>query len=153
MDLGVSPISVSTDVCSGCVAVQVPENGYLTDSAYGSGWQCERGYRAINEICVAIRVPESGYLADAGYGPGWRCDRGYRAVDEACVAVQVPENAHTDLFGDGWECNRPYRKQQDGCTSPIDGNRCGLRSQTVDAGSERRGAGRDGSLRRKTRGR
>ena len=70
-----------------CVAVKVPEHGYLAATAYGSGWRCERGYRAVDETCVAVKVPQNGYLADAAYGPGWQCERGYRAVDEACVAV------------------------------------------------------------------
>ena len=102
-------------------SAEIPENAHA--NSYGSGWQCDYGYRAVDEACVAVKVPENGYLAAASaYGPGWQCDRGYRAVDEACVAVTVPENAHIDLFGNGWECNPPYRKQQDGCTPPIGGN-------------------------------
>ena len=101
-------------------SAEIPENAHA--NSYGSGWQCDYGYRAVDEACVAVQVPENGYLADFAYGPGWQCDRGYRAVDGACVAVQVPENAHIDLFGDGWECNPPYRKHQDRCTPPIGGN-------------------------------
>ena len=101
-------------------SAEIPENAHA--NSYGSGWQCDYGYRAVDEACVAVQVPENGYLADSAYGPGWQCDRGYRAVDGACVAVQVPENAHIDLFGDGWECNPPYRKHQDRCTPPIGGN-------------------------------
>ena len=101
-------------------SAEIPENAHA--NSYGSGWQCDYGYRAVDEACVAVQVPENGYLADFAYGPGWQCDRGYRAVDEACVAVKVPENAHIDLFGDGWECNPPYRKHQDRCTPPIGGN-------------------------------
>ena len=101
-------------------SAEIPENAHA--NSYGSGWQCDYGYRAVDEACVAVQVPENGYSADFAYGPGWQCDRGYRAVDGACVAVQVPENAHIDLFGDGWECNPPYRKHQDRCTPPIGGN-------------------------------
>jgi hypothetical protein len=92
-------------------SAEMPQNAHA--NSFGSGWQCDYGYRAVDDACVAVKVPEHGYLARTAYGSGWQCDRGYRAVDEACVAVQVPENAHLDLFGDGWECNPPYRKQQD----------------------------------------
>jgi hypothetical protein len=97
-------------------SAEIPENAHA--NSYGSGWQCDYGYRAVDEACVTVEVPVNGYLTDSAYGPGWQCDRGYRAVDEACVAVTVPDNAHVDLFGDGWECDAPYRKQQDGCTGP-----------------------------------
>ena len=80
------------------MAVKVPENSYLANFAFGPGWQCDRGYRAVDEACVAIKVPENGYLADSAYGSGWQCDRGYRAVDEACVAIKVPENGYLADF-------------------------------------------------------
>ena len=46
------------------MAVKVPENSYLVNLRIGPGWQCDRGYRAIDEARVAIKVPENGYLAD-----------------------------------------------------------------------------------------
>lgn len=94
-------------------SVEVPENAHA--KSYGNGWECDRGYRAVDGTCIAVKVPANGYFVGASYGVGWKCDRGYRKVDEACVTVEVPENAHLDYSGNVWECNRPYRKQQDEC--------------------------------------
>lgn len=99
-----------------CVAVRVPENGYLSDAVLGPGWKCVRGYRAEAGACVAIIVPSNGHLTDASYGPGWRCNRGYRATDRACIALRVPENAHLDFTGNDWECNQPFVERNDRCT-------------------------------------
>ena len=98
------------------MAVIVPKNGHLTDSSYGTGWECDRGYRAVDKTCVAVKVPVNGYFVDLSYGPGWKCDRGFRESSRTtCVAVMVPENAHLDNSGNNWECNRPYHKQQGKC--------------------------------------
>src|SRR5919106_1674712 len=98
-------------------SAEIPENAHA--NSYGSGWQCDYGYRAVDEACVAVQVPENGYLADFAYGPGWQCDRGYRAVDEACVAVQVPENGYLADFayGPGWQCDRGYRAVDGACVA------------------------------------
>ncbi len=93
---------------------ELPENA--SAKSYGSGWRCDQGYRAVDEVCVAIKVPANAYLANTSYGSGWECGRGYREVDEACVGVKVPENAHLNFSGHDWDCNQPYRKRQDGCT-------------------------------------
>ena len=87
-----------------CVAVKVPENSYLANFAFGPGWQCDRGYRAVDEACVAIRVPENGYSTNSAYGSGWQCDRGYRAVDELawpsrCRRTAIWRTLRTDLAG------------------------------------------------------
>ena len=45
------------------MAVTVPQNSYLANFAFGPGWRCNRGYRAVDEACVAVKVPENAYLA------------------------------------------------------------------------------------------
>ena len=48
-------------------SAEIPENAHA--NSYGSGWQCDYGYRAVDEACVAVKVPENGYLAAASaYG-------------------------------------------------------------------------------------
>jgi hypothetical protein len=101
-----------------CVAINAPSNGYLTNSAYGSGWACDRGYRAEAADCVAVVVPVNAYYVDASFGSGWKCDRGYADVGKACVPVQLPDNAHLDYSGSGWDCDRPFRRERDRCASP-----------------------------------
>ena len=101
--------------------IEVPANGYLSNSSTGPGWKCERGYRATTNSCIAIQVPANGYLAESTNGHGWRCNRGFRAFGDRCVELQPPKNAHLDRSGNDWNCNLPYRR---------DRNRCLLREET-----------------------
>ncbi len=93
----------------------MPENAHA--KSYGSGWRCDKGYRAVDEACVAIKVPANAYLANTSYGRGWECGRGYREVDEACTAVKVPANAYLGSSGDSWRCDRGYREVNDACVA------------------------------------
>jgi hypothetical protein len=95
-------------------SVELPGNA--SENKFGNGWECDHGYRMVDETCVAIKVPANGYLTDSTHGSGWACDHGYRAVKEACVAVKVAENAHLNFSGSDWECNRPYRKKLNKCS-------------------------------------
>ena len=72
-------------------AAAAPLNAHM--KRYGSGWECDRGYREVNAACAAVEVPENAYLADSSYGLGWECDRGYRQANEACTLIDVPPNA------------------------------------------------------------
>src|SRR5688572_18900159 len=63
-------------------------------SRYGSGWDCNTGFRRVGDTCVQVVVPAHAYLDAAG--SGWRCNRGYRNVNERCVVIQVPQNAYLD---------------------------------------------------------
>jgi hypothetical protein len=101
-----------------CLAVHVPANAYVTDSAYGAGWACERGYRPAGETCARVQVPMNGYFVDTTYGRGWACERGFAATGDACVAIDLPPNAHLDYSGNDWDCNRPYRKRAASCVIP-----------------------------------
>ena len=57
-------------------SVELPGNARA--KSYGSGWECERGYREDNGTCAAIGVPANAYLTNSSYGSGWECGRGYR---------------------------------------------------------------------------
>ena len=65
------------------MAIKVPENGYLADSGHGPGWQCNRGYRAVDEACVAVKVPENAHI-DL-FGNGWECNPPYRKQQDGCT--------------------------------------------------------------------
>jgi hypothetical protein len=100
--------------------VEIPENAHA--KSYGSGWECDQGYRDFNDACKAVQVPASAYSSSASssYGRGWECDHGYRAVDEACVAVKVPANGYLtadSAFGPGWQCDRAYRAVDKACVA------------------------------------
>src|SRR3546814_11505121 len=46
-----------TRVDDRCVAVAVPEHGYLTAAGYD--WKCERGFQAVGPHCKKILLPEN----------------------------------------------------------------------------------------------
>lgn len=94
-------------------SMKIPENARTKN--YGSGWECDRGYRQVDEICTSIKVPPNAYLNPSG--DDWKCDRGYRKVDEACIAVKVPENGYfvDSSSGPGWRCDWGYRKVDEAC--------------------------------------
>ena len=48
-----------------CVAVEVPEGGFLDPS--GERWRCLRGYIKVDDTCQEIVLPANAYLADASY--------------------------------------------------------------------------------------
>ena len=88
--------------------VEVPANAYLTNSSYGRGWACQRGYEAVAETCVVIPVPPNAYLESSG--DRWKCDRGYSKVAGSCLAIEIPPNAYLNAIGTAWECERGYRE-------------------------------------------
>jgi hypothetical protein len=92
----------------------LPKNAIA--NAYGSGWECEHGFRRVSDACAAISLPANAYL-DAS-GNRWRCDRGYLSVNEACVAIKVPAHAYLDeSYGTGWRCDRGYRETKGACSA------------------------------------
>ena len=108
-----SPILLALVATPGVVFAEVgsggiPENAHA--KAYGSGWECDRGFREVDEICAPIKVPSNAYPTNRSYGRGWECARGYQEIDDACVAVQVPSNAYLWSSGDRWKCDRGYRE-------------------------------------------
>ena len=75
---------------TGCLAIKVPANGYLTQGIESSGWECEWGYHATGDQCVAVVIPEHAYLTDTSNGQSWKCLRGYRLQIDQCAAIEVP---------------------------------------------------------------
>lgn len=39
-------------------SIGIPENAHV--KSYGSGWECDRGYRAVDEACMSVKVPANG---------------------------------------------------------------------------------------------
>lgn len=64
-------------------AVVLPANSHAR--VYRDGWECERGYHAVDKNCLAIKVPVNGYLTNSSYGPGWECDQPYRKQSNKCL--------------------------------------------------------------------
>ena len=66
-----------------CVKILVPPNAYMVDAPFSkNGWQCERGYREIEDkeradgkACMKIKTPENGFLDELSYGAGWNCEQ------------------------------------------------------------------------------
>ena len=49
------------EVGDSCEKINEPTHGYLRVSSYGPGWECERGYQALDEQCREIVIPENGH--------------------------------------------------------------------------------------------
>ncbi len=98
-----------------CVAVEVPEGGYLDPS--GERWHCLRGYIKVDDTCQAIVLPTNAYLVDASYGSTWNCERGFEATGDQCAAIAVPANAYLNGSGYGqpWTCVRGFFEQAGLC--------------------------------------
>lgn len=97
-------------------SVEMPKNASAT--RYGSGWECDRGYREAKGACIAVKVPANAYPTDTPYGRAWECRRGYQETDEACVAIKVPSNAYLNATArDGWTCDRGYRPLDGACVA------------------------------------
>ena len=96
-------------------SVLAPENSHA--KSYGSGWQCDQGYRESDGACAAIKVPVNAYLTNVSYGRGWECDYGHLLVIGACEPVKVPSNAFLNPSGKRWECNRGYRTVDEACVA------------------------------------
>ena len=98
-----------------CQVIRVPAHGYLAANTYGTGWECDRGFRAKDSTCEPVKVPENGYFVENSAGLGWTCERGYKKLGASCKAIDLPKNAHLDYSGNDWECDRPYTRRQDQC--------------------------------------
>ena len=74
----------------------IPENSH--PKKYGSGWECDQGYRKIDQTCEALNIPANAYPSDSSYGRrGWECERGYKRLDETCAAINLPPDAYLDV--------------------------------------------------------
>jgi len=110
--LAVFPGTVYTQT----TAREIPANSHM--QAYRDKWECDQGYREIDDSCVAVEVPANAYPTNSSHGQGWECNYGYKAADKGCVAIEIPANAY--LYsdrGDGWKCNRAYKKVGTTCVA------------------------------------
>ncbi|NKB60262.1 MAG: hypothetical protein GKS00_28480 [Alphaproteobacteria bacterium] len=96
-------------------SVRVPENAHA--KGYGSGWECDRGYRESAGTCLAIKIPENAFSTNSSYGTGWECSWGYRQADDRCAAIMIPKNAYLNSFGDKWKCDRGFRVDNETCVA------------------------------------
>jgi hypothetical protein len=96
----------------------MPQNAQLR--SYGSGWDCDLGYRVDGAECLALDVPENAYPTGRSYGTGWECYRGYEEVNgTSCNPIAVPANAFLRSSGYDWQCERGYRQERDACVSLV----------------------------------
>jgi hypothetical protein len=96
--------AVSEVVLAQTSVVMVPGNAHV--KGYGTGWECNLGYREVNAGCAAIMVPANAYPTNRPYGEGWECAQGYRQINGTCEAIVVPSHAYLNASGDRWECDR-----------------------------------------------
>lgn len=61
--------------------VALPANAKAV--AYGDGWECERGYRAVDDACVAVTLPDNAHLTNIG--DNWVCNRPYEKDEGRCI--------------------------------------------------------------------
>ena len=71
---------------------------------FGSGWECDRGYREIDRACEAIVLPPGGNLEPLGRG--WRCDRGYQKVVGHCATIDAYPNGFLTANATGRKLSR-----------------------------------------------
>jgi hypothetical protein len=86
--------------------IELPENA--TAKSYGTGWNCDKGYREKNSTCEVVIVPDNAYPTNKVYGIGWECNRGFRKRDDACIVIKIPVNGYLDYDGKQLKCNRGY---------------------------------------------
>ena len=92
----------------------IPENSH--SKSYGSGWECNLGFRAKDETCFPVIVPDNAHPTNQPWGRGWECLYGFKEVEGlSCIEVVVPKNAFMDADGDRWRCLRQYRAVNEGC--------------------------------------
>ena len=92
-----------------------PENSHPRE--YGSGWECDTGYREHKGKCLKVVVPANAHLSNRSYDRGWSCDWGYREQDGACALIKIPKNAFLDSSGSRWECHRRYQNVSGACAA------------------------------------
>jgi len=61
----------------------VPDNARLNGSSYGSGWDCKRGFREVDDACEPLQLPENAHIDYSGND--WDCNRPNRRQQDRCV--------------------------------------------------------------------
>jgi len=73
-----------------CRAVKVRANAHADDEEdFGTGWECDRGYREVGGHCIRVVVPANAYYSEFSFGRSWACDPGYRQEGETCLAMRA----------------------------------------------------------------
>ena len=96
----------------------IPRNAHARP--YGSGWQCDYGFREASAGCLVIEAPANAYISDLSIRTGWECERGYREFDGGCLKIVVPANSHAidSSYGRrGWDCDRGYQADGEICSA------------------------------------
>lgn len=92
----------------------IPDNA--SKKSFGSGWECNLGFRVDDQSCAAITVPKNAFATNQTYGTGWECLHGFIENQEAaCIEVAIPDGGYLDATGERWRCSRGYRKMDDTC--------------------------------------
>ena len=91
----------------------IPTNA--SANRFGSGWDCDQGYRKAGNGCEPIRAPANAVLSGTSYGRGWECRRGFREDREKCHAIEIPANAYLTASGVQWKCDRGFRQDDESC--------------------------------------
>jgi hypothetical protein len=61
---------------------KAPANAHA--KKFGSGWDCDRGFRSTVDSCEALELPANAHI---GYsGNDWTCDPGYRRQGDGCTS-------------------------------------------------------------------
>lgn len=107
----------STPVSAQRGGVTIPDNARA--KGYGSGWECDRGYRVVGKACLEVLIPKNAFSTNSTFGNGWECSWGFRQNKNACDAIKVPANAYLNSFGDKWKCNRGYRLAAENCVEIV----------------------------------
>ena len=68
--------------------ISIPANGKI--NVYGTGWDCQRGFKKTGDSCTKVVVPANGKINV--YGTGWDCQRGFKKSGDRCTKVDVPAN-------------------------------------------------------------
>jgi hypothetical protein len=92
-------------------AAELPSNAI--PRAYGSGWDCEKGYFKSGQKCNLVTIPTNGKLNYLGNG--WDCEKGYFKSGQKCNLVTIPTNGKLNYLGNGWDCEKGFKKQKNIC--------------------------------------
>jgi len=88
-----------------------PQNSHK--NPYGSGWECNRGFKQVGNECQKVQIPLNAVLDILGHD--WECSRGFKNVGNQCVKVILPKNAGLDILGHDWECIRGFQQVGNEC--------------------------------------
>ena len=88
---------------------KIPANAFKL----GYSFDCEVGFKKINERCEAITLPENAVFSLNQ--DGWACEEGFFRTSNNCNKIQpkLPPNAFK--IGDSFRCSSGYYKDNNSC--------------------------------------